>query len=119
MSFVVSNAVLARSDFSRNDIPVSKGAAFLVSSCREVVDIYDQNGEETLLAPLRTSLAESVRAGYCLGVVVQYQSADNACLYSKRNTLEMAEAIAHSNLTEAQLEEIGVPIILERAYCGL
>ena len=110
---------LSGDSFARSDIPLEAGVPFLVSACQEVVDIYDARGEAKFLASQRTSLAEGIRTGYCLGVIVQYREEAGYCRYSKNNVLEMAQAIARTNLTEYQLELMPVSDILEEAYCGL
>lgn len=110
---------LSGDSFARSDIPIKGGNSFLVSACQEVVDIYDARGEAKFLASQRTSLAEGIRTGYCLGVIVQYREEAGYCRYSKNNVLEMAQAIARTNLTEYQLELMPVSDILEEAYCGL
>lgn len=114
LSLVLSSHALARSD-----IPLESGADFLIDACREVVDIYDARGKEKLLAAQRTSLAEGIRTGYCLGVIMQYRESAGYCRYSKRNVLEMAQAIANSNLTVSQLRRTSTSDLLEEAYCGL
>lgn len=105
--------------FSRNDIPLKSGSEFLISACQEVVDIYDARGEKKFLASQRTSLAEGIRTGYCIGVIVQYREEAGYCRYSERNVLEMATAIANSNLTAGQLYRTSTSELLEEAYCGL
>lgn len=105
--------------FARSDIPLETDAPFLVSACQEVVDIYDARGEKKFLASQRTSLAEGIRAGYCLGVIAQYREEAGYCRYSERNVLEMATAIANSNLTAYQLSITPTYELLEEAYCGL
>ncbi len=114
LSLVLSSNALARSD-----IPLEKGSEFFIDACREVVDIYDARGKEKILAAQRTSLAEGIRTGYCLGVIVQYRETAGYCRYSTRNVLEMAQAIANSNLTASQLRSNSTSELLEEAYCGL
>ncbi|MCV2402934.1 hypothetical protein OFY17_08580 [Marinomonas sp. C2222] len=110
---------LSVNTFARNDIPLKSGSNFLISACQEVVDIYDARGEKKFLASQRTSLAEGIRTGYCLGVIAQYREEAGYCRYSERNVLEMATAIANSNLTAYQLGRTSTSELLEEAYCGL
>lgn len=117
--WVLLSLVLSSNAFARGDIPIEEGAAFLVEACQEVVDIYDAHGEAKFLASQRTSLAEGIRTGYCIGVIVQYRENAGYCRYSKNNVLEMAQAIARTNLTESQLKRTDTSEILEEAYCGL
>ena len=117
--WLVLSLVLSGNALARNDIPLENGADFLIDACREVVDIYDARGQEKFLAAQRTSLAEGIRTGYCLGVIVQYRKNAGYCRYSKRNVLEMAQAIANNNLTVSQLRRTSSSDLLEEAYCGL
>lgn len=114
VSLLLSNQV-----FARGDIPIEDNAAFLVSACREVVEIYDKHGEAKLLASQRTSLHEGIRAGYCMGVTQQYRKHAYNCDSYSRSWFEMAEKIAHSNLTASQLNHKSTRSILKAAYCGL
>lgn len=44
----------------------------LIESCHELVKIYKTHDKKALLAAQTTSLSESLRAGYCLGVLKEY-----------------------------------------------
>jgi hypothetical protein len=110
--------VLSSHAFARGYISLKTGAEFLVSACREVVDIYDVHGKEKFLASQRTSLAEGIRTGYCIGVVVQFRENAGYCRYTRRNVLEMAQAIAGTNLTNFKLNKTLMSELLEEAYCG-
>ena len=48
----------------------------LVDSCVELINIYDSKSSKRLLAAQTTSLSESLRAGYCLGVIDQYEKSE-------------------------------------------
>ncbi|RUO45948.1 hypothetical protein [Pseudidiomarina donghaiensis] len=48
-------------------------AAFLINACQAVTEIYNAHNEKRFLASQTTSLADAMRAGYCLGVMKQYQ----------------------------------------------
>ncbi|CAG9297559.1 hypothetical protein [Celerinatantimonas diazotrophica] len=63
----------------------------LVNSCVELVNIYKSRNEQHLLAAQTTSLSQSLRAGYCLGVLTQY--AESHSCYS--NWFKRAEYIAN------------------------
>lgn len=45
----------------------------LVDGCNEVVNIYNKNQEKKLLAGITTSKSESLRAGFCIGVLSAYK----------------------------------------------
>jgi hypothetical protein len=51
----------------------------LVDSCVELVNVYDSRNSQRLLAAQTTSLSESLRAGYCLGVLEQYSESKYGC----------------------------------------
>lgn len=93
-------------------------AQFLVDSCREVVEIFKQRDETSFLASQRTSLAESMRAGYCIGVLQQYSKSSHYCSYSRSNWFEMAKAIAAVSLPEETLSRASANRLLEEVYCG-
>ena len=46
----------------------------LIDGCHELVNIYKSKNEQKLLAGQTTSLSESLRAGYCLGVMAEYSN---------------------------------------------
>lgn len=119
VALVLLPFVLSTHAFARGDIPIENGASFLVSACQEVVDIYDKHGRAELLAGQRTSLNEGIRAGYCMGVTKQYREHAHGCSYSARSWFEMAEIIAHTNMTESKLRYTSTSEILKEAYCGL
>lgn len=115
--FVLS-VMLTNHVYARSDIPIEDNASFLVSACREVVDIYDKRGEAKLLAGQRTSLSEGIKAGYCMGMTLQYSKQSISCDYHTRSWFEMAEKIANSDLTESELKWKSTESILKAAYCG-
>jgi len=47
----------------------SPNPEFIIRSCQEVVEIYKARDEKRFMASQRTSLAEAMRAGYCLGLL--------------------------------------------------
>lgn len=94
-------------------------AQFLVDSCREVVDIFERRDETSFLAAQRTSLAESMRAGYCIGVLQQYSKSARSsyCNYTRSNWFEMAKAIASVSTPEKKLSHTSINSLLKEAYC--
>ncbi|MET4161266.1 hypothetical protein ABIE61_001098 [Marinobacterium sp. MBR-111] len=63
----------------------------LIESCGELVSIYKSRNEKRLLAAQTTSLAESLRAGYCIGVLQENARQQRYC---QRNWFERATLIA-------------------------
>lgn len=97
--------------FDKND------AQFLVDSCREVVEIFKQRDETSFLASQRTSLAESMRAGYCIGVLQQYSKRSQPCRYMRSDWFSTAKAIAEVSLPKAELVGVSTDKLLKEAYC--
>lgn len=56
--------------------PVESEAVKLVAACKELVSMYDVDGQEGQLAGWVTSVADAMQAGYCRGVVVEYRRND-------------------------------------------
>lgn len=48
-------------------------AAYLLKSCKDLVDIFAQFEEEKPLAVITTSREDAMRAGYCQGVTDEYR----------------------------------------------
>ncbi|NNN61673.1 hypothetical protein FKQ60_12725 [Vibrio sp. A11] len=69
----------------------------LVDSCAELVNIYASKHKRHLLAAQTTSLSESLRAGYCLGVIDQYAKSQYRC---RSDWFTRAEFIARYALEE-------------------
>lgn len=63
----------------------------LIDSCGELVSIYKSRNEKRLLAAQTTSLAESLRAGYCIGVLQENARQQRYC---RHNWFERATLIA-------------------------
>lgn len=74
----------------------------LVDSCVELINIYESKSSVRLLAAQTTSLSESLRAGYCLGVIDQYDKSGYDC---RSDWYERAQFIAREALKERQLPE--------------
>lgn len=94
---------------------------FLQRSCQDVVDIFNKKGQPGTYAALHTSMAEAMRAGYCIGVVQQYMQQTQNC-YSRRynngDWFEMATAIASLSIGEEQFKNMQVSQLLKVVYCG-
>lgn len=110
--------VLSGHAFARGDIPINDSGSLLVSACQEVVEIYDKRGKAMLLAGQRTSLNEGIKVGYCIGATMQFLEHNHGCSSYTNSWYQLAERIAHSNLTESQLKYKKSSSILKAAYCG-
>lgn len=51
----------------------------LISSCEELVAIYDRRGKERFLAGISTSVAEAMRAGICRGMLEEHSRHSGYC----------------------------------------
>jgi hypothetical protein len=69
----------------------STDPARLIESCTELVNIYDKRDQLRFAAAQTTSLSEAMRAGYCRGVLDEYQR-KHQC--SSSNWREQANTIA-------------------------
>lgn len=69
----------------------STDPARLIESCTELVNIYDKHDQLRFAAAQTTSLSEAMRAGYCRGVLDEYQR-NNQC--RTRDWREQANTIA-------------------------
>ncbi len=69
----------------------------LIESCAELVNIYASKNEKHLFAAQTTSLSESLRAGYCLGVIDQYAKSEYRC---RSDWFRRAEFIAQYALEQ-------------------
>ncbi|OCH78684.1 hypothetical protein A6E14_16950 [Vibrio genomosp. F10] len=74
----------------------------LIESCVELINIYESKHETKLLAAQTTSLAESLRAGYCLGVLEQYAKSEYRC---RSDWYDRAQFIARESLKQNPLSE--------------
>lgn len=75
----------------------------LINSCVELINIYDSKNSTNLFAAQTTSLSESLRAGYCLGVIEQYErSTSYGC---RSDWYERAKLIARESLKNPPLPE--------------
>lgn len=69
----------------------------LIEGCVELINIYKSSKEQRLLAAQTTSLSESLRAGYCLGVLDQYAKTEYRC---RSDWFKRAKFIATYSLEE-------------------
>ncbi|MDP5142621.1 hypothetical protein ORJ00_07710 [Rheinheimera baltica] len=94
---------------------------FLQKSCLEVVAIFNKKDQPGTYAALHTSMAEAMRAGYCIGVVQQYMQQTQNC-YSRRykngDWFAMAKSIANVSIGEEQFKRTQVSQLLEDVYCN-
>lgn len=97
--------------------------AFLQSSCREVIEIFNKKQETGKYAALHTSMSEAMRAGYCIGVLQQYIKTPPKCknMYGNYRTLnwfDLAEIIVGLSLSTEQLEQVKASSLLKEAFCN-
>ena len=71
---------------------------FLIDSCREVLEIYKNREERTLLAAQRTSLKESKMAGFCIGAIQQFVASDTCRSTRGKSWFELAKKIAEHDI---------------------
>lgn len=71
-------------------LPLSAQTLSLVDSCVELVNIYESKNQVKVFAAQTTSLSESLRAGYCLGVLQEYSQNQ----YCRKDWFKKAEFIA-------------------------
>lgn len=94
---------------------------FLQQSCREVVEIFENKDQSGSYAALHTSMAEAMRAGYCIGVLQQYSKQSHRCYssgYRSSNWFEMAKTIANISMGKQELRRAQVSKLLKQAYCN-
>lgn len=88
-------------------------AEFLIDACQAVTEIYNAHNEKRFLASQTTSLADAMRAGYCLGVMEQYQ-----CRRMEKYSLfESARRIASLDEDAADNRYTSVDRILQQGIC--
>ena len=116
ISVLLSSSVLSKEPLLSYEDP-----KFLQRSCQEVIEIFNQHGNPGTYAALHTSMAEAMRAGYCIGVVQQYMKQSKNC-YSRRynsgDWFEMASAIANLSISDKQFKQIQVSKLLDEVYCN-
>ena len=100
----------------------SEDTAFLQESCRESIEIFDRKQKVGQYAALHTSMAEAMRAGYCIGVLQQYIKHSPSCKgrrYRRQsNWFDMAQAIVKVSLTAEQLDRVRASDLMQEAYCN-
>ena len=82
-----------------------------VEGCSELVGIYESRSKQRLLAAQTTSLSEALRAGYCRGVIEQYQqqhrSSCNVTWFDIAEYVSQQEKFASKYSSVTKLLEIG------------
>ncbi len=56
--------------------PAEPESVKLINACKELVAMYDREGEENQLVSWFGSVSEGMQAGYCRGVIVEYRRND-------------------------------------------
>ena len=70
ITFIILSSIV----YSNNTNAGIKDAARLVDGCNEAISLYNKKQEKKLWAGLTTSNSESLKAGYCIGVLSAYKS---------------------------------------------
>jgi len=104
-------SVAKESPFQRDD------TQFLVESCREAMELFKGRDEPAGFAAFRTSLSESMRAGYCIGVLKQYARTSNNCYYEHRDWYGMAEYISAVSDSDITSQYSSPDKLLLKSYC--
>lgn len=86
-----------------NTMAASITAETLISSCQELIAIYDKKGEQRFLAGMSTSVAEAMRAGICRGMIEEHANHDAFRCSGSWHTI--AKNIAQMN-TDSSVESI-------------
>ncbi|MGI2169228.1 hypothetical protein ACROAE_03355 [Shewanella sp. MF05960] len=98
----------------------SDDVEFLQQSCRDAVEIFDGKGKTGKYAVMHTSMAEAMRAGYCIGVLQQYNKQSHSCnssRYRRSNWFDMATTIANLSIGADEFRRVSVEQLLEKVYC--
>jgi hypothetical protein len=92
---------------------------FLIDSCREVLEIYKNREERTLLAAQRTSLKESMMAGFCIGAIQQFVASDTCRSTRGKSWFELAMMIAERDIESYEYERVAMPsqVLLTVTLC--
>ncbi len=83
---------------------VNQRAFYLVDSCQQYTELYNENGQKKWWSVFTTSREDALRIGYCLGVIEQVQRGElcpNGIEHYKIDpTYAMASAIARMENSE-------------------
>ena len=66
--------------------PVEPESVKLINACKELVAMYDREGEENQLVSWFGSVSEGMQAGYCRGVIVEYRRHDELQAEEQRSS---------------------------------
>lgn len=103
----VSPTVQAEGSFDKPD------AEFLIGTCHAVTQIYNDHAEKRFLASQRTSLSDAMRAGYCLGIMEQYECTG----WGKYALFESARRIAALDGESSTNKYASIDRILKQSVC--
>ena len=113
--FFIIPANAKTNSFNTND------GTFLIKSCREAIEIFENKSEKRFLAAQMTSVSEAMRAGYCIGVLEQYNKENHYCSYGDidvRNWYQMAKIIANEPYYKnGDTFNVSSSTVLKKAYC--
>lgn len=89
----------------------------LVNACKELISMYDRDGQESTLVSWFGSVSEGMQAGYCRGVVLEFRRNNelralgratgykNGC--SQADWFRHAQKIANYSISEAGRISLG------------
>lgn len=83
----------------------------LIEGCKELVRIYDKQGQSGVLAGWSTSVSDALKAGYCRGVIDEFRR-NNHCAGDSWHRQAMQIASAEAESVDGSTEHL-----LERS-CG-
>lgn len=109
--FIMQPASARDMSFSNND------GIFLIRSCIEATEVFKKRDEMSFLAAQRTSLAESLMAGYCIGYVQQYLSHSD-CEANKNDWFFYVTKVATLSLPKDVIFEMTPDQTLNTVVCG-
>jgi hypothetical protein len=110
LAFTISSPSLsARTSFGDDD------AAFLIQACQKATEVFNARNEKRFLASQTTSLADALRAGYCLGALEQFQCSWGG--HKEKPTFDTARKIAAMSETLSEHQNLQVDDFLQQEIC--
>ena len=96
--------------------PSEPEAVKLINACKELVAMYDRNGQENKLVSWFGSVSEGMQAGYCRGVIAEYRRGQEEwfdalkiekSICNSKGWFEQAKSIGDADLKAAQSKTVG------------
>ncbi|MCH8543859.1 MAG: hypothetical protein LAT61_09840 [Alcanivorax sp.] len=107
-------AISASSAGARTDFGGDK-ASFLIQACKTATQIFNAHNEKRFLASQRTSLADALRAGYCLGALEQFQCSRG--IRRSRSAFDTARQIASMDENLPEHQQRPISRLLQQEVC--